>query len=228
MDFQARSAARGRGQADHDEILIVPGFHGSGPAHWQSWMAAVLPGARRLTGIDWESPVLHEWSARIADEIDRAERPLWIVAHSFGCLATVAALPDREARVRGVMLVAPADPERFTAGGCRDSAANRALPGIAADLPQSRLDLPALVVASSNDPWVSIDVAQRWSARWGGRLINVGAAGHINVDAGFGPWPAGIEMLDQLRGETPARLSGGFARPGIATLSRLSTTVQSA
>lgn len=210
MDFQARRRALDRRRtAAQDEILIVPGFRGSGPAHWQSWMAAVLPEARRLVGIDWESPVLPEWSASIAAEIDRAERPLWIVAHSFGCLATVAALPGREARIRGVMLVAPADPERFTAHGCRDTAANRALPSVAADLPQTRLGLATMVVASSNDPWVSLDVAWRWSARWGGQLINVGAAGHINVDAGFGPWPAGIEMLEQLRSRKRGSLSGG-------------------
>ena len=38
-------------------VLIVPGFHGSGEAHWQTWLEQELPNADRVRGIDWESPV---------------------------------------------------------------------------------------------------------------------------------------------------------------------------
>ena len=39
-------------------VLIVPGYHGSGPDHWQSWLETQVPEARRVSGIDWEQPVL--------------------------------------------------------------------------------------------------------------------------------------------------------------------------
>ncbi|PKO36149.1 MAG: hypothetical protein CVU33_19940 [Betaproteobacteria bacterium HGW-Betaproteobacteria-6] len=32
-------------------VLIVPGYLGSGPAHWQSWMERQLPATRRVAGI---------------------------------------------------------------------------------------------------------------------------------------------------------------------------------
>jgi len=67
--------------------LIVPGFHGSGPAHWQTWFEAQVPGARRVSGIDWEQPVLPHWAQAVRDGIDHASGPVWLVAHSFGCLA---------------------------------------------------------------------------------------------------------------------------------------------
>ena len=35
---------------------------------------------------------------------------------------------------------------------------------------------------------------------WGSRFVDVGAHGHINADAGVGPWPLGERLLDELRG----------------------------
>ena len=83
--------------------LIVPGFHGSGPTHWQSWFEAHLPDARRVIGIDWEAPVLARWAGAVRDAIDRAPGPVWVVAHSFGCLASVVAAADRPERVALVL-----------------------------------------------------------------------------------------------------------------------------
>lgn len=45
--------------------LIMPGYQGSGPDHWQSWLEAQLPGARRIKGIDWGAPVLARWAAEV-------------------------------------------------------------------------------------------------------------------------------------------------------------------
>ena len=47
--------------------LIVPGFRGSGPAHWQTWFETQVPGARRVSGIDWEQPVLPHWAQAVRD-----------------------------------------------------------------------------------------------------------------------------------------------------------------
>ena len=94
-------------------VLIVPGFHGSGPDHWQSWLERQLPESRRVSGIDWEAPVLARWAAEVRREIDAAASAVWLVAHSFGCLASVVAAADRPEKVAGALLVAPADPARF-------------------------------------------------------------------------------------------------------------------
>ena len=52
-----------------------------------------------------------------------------------------------------------------------------------------------MLVASTNDPWMNFASAAYWAERWGSRLHCLGAAGHINVDSGFGPWPDGLAML---------------------------------
>lgn len=178
--------------------LIVPGYHGSGPLHWQTWMEAQLPAARRVRGIDWESPVLARWASAVRDEIDAAAHPVWLVAHSFGCLASVVAAAERPQKVAGLLLVAPADPERFAPLGLRDLAPPGTV-SIAGWIPDSPLDCPAMVVASSNDPWVGFDTASAWAERWGAGLIRLDQAGHINVDSGFGPWPLGLQLLHSLQ-----------------------------
>lgn len=166
------------------EILIVPGLRNSGPTHWQSWFEEQLPNTRRVEQANWEKTCLSDWAARVRDAIDAASEPVWIVAHSFGCLASVTAGFVRPEKVLGTLLVAPADPHRF---------------GEPTVLLEERLGFPSLVIASSNDPWVKEDAARHWAEVWGGDFLSIGAAGHINVDSGHGPWPAGLELFDALR-----------------------------
>lgn len=164
--------------------LIVPGLRNSGPSHWQTWFETQLPATRRVVQDDWEKTCLSDWAARVREEIDALDDELWIVAHSFGCLASVAAGLARPQRIRGALLVAPADPERF---------------GEPTALLEEKLPFPSLVVASSNDPWVKSSVAEHWARQWGSDLLNIGAAGHINVDSGHGPWPQGLHLFQQLQ-----------------------------
>ncbi|MBC7832417.1 MAG: alpha/beta hydrolase, partial [Hyphomicrobium sp.] len=45
-----------------DPTLIVPGLHGSGPDHWQSWFERQIPNCVRVIQGDWASPNLQLWS----------------------------------------------------------------------------------------------------------------------------------------------------------------------
>lgn len=166
------------------QILIVPGLHGSGPSHWQSWFEQKLPNTLRVAQSDWADPYLPRWAGAVRHELVRAKGHVWIIAHSFGCLAAAHAAADHQDKVAGIMFVAPADPDKFE---------------VTSILPSQRLDFPSVVVASANDPWMRLIRAGYWADRWGARLINIGNAGHINVDSGYGPWPEGLEIFDLLR-----------------------------
>lgn len=183
--------------------LIVPGLRSSGPAHWQTWLERRTAGSIRVTQRDWNDPLLPEWSARIRREIVKAQGSIFIVAHSFGVLAAAQAASDHAERISGALLVAPADPEHF---------------GVADFLPAKRLAFPTIVVASTNDPWMSAAAAERWSRLWGADFVNLGAAGHINAEAGFGPWPDGLVLLERLRRAAEFRQSS--ERLAALTLSR--------
>ena len=68
-----------------------------------------------------------------------------------------------------------------------------------------------LVVASTNDPWMSFRRAAEWADNWGAELINLGAAGHINVNSGYGSWPQGLSIYRSLHRQA-TRASGRSSR----------------
>lgn len=164
-------------------VLIAPGLHNSGPEHWQSRWQRLFPAFERVRQDDWEVPDLPRWSARVDQArraVDGDQRPTLIVAHSFGSLATVHSLARDPSGVAGVLLVAPADPDKFN---------------VAAQLPQQALPAPSIMVGSTNDPWMAAPRAQLWAQRWRSRFINGGPLGHINAESGLGDWPEGLETL---------------------------------
>jgi predicted alpha/beta hydrolase family esterase len=162
---------------------MVPGLRNSGPQHWQTLWQQRLPDAERIRLPQWDQPDLQRWTEAIIAAV-RKQRASYIVAHSFGCLATVHALGQIPNEVRGVLLVAPADPDKFN---------------IASVLPQAPLPVPGLVVGSLSDPWLSWTRAQQWAQCWLLPIICAGDAGHINAESGHGVWPEGWELLQRLR-----------------------------
>lgn len=163
-------------------LLIVPGLHGSEEAHWQSQWQQQLPFTLRVQQRDWSKPDLSVWSERVV-ETARVLDEFVIVAHSFGVLASVRALPKLGNRVKGLFLVAPAEPAKF---------------GVESLLPATSLNLPGRLIASRNDPWLSFERAKSLAKRWQLPLIDAGAAGHINVASGHGAWPQGQRWLESL------------------------------
>ena len=113
------------------------------------------------------------------------------MAHSAGC-ALIArwAVGDSSKRIRGALLVAPSDPEApsFPSG-----------PRGFAPIPMLRLRFRSIVVASSNDPYVTPSRAQTFAKKWGSEFVMIGGAGHINSASGLGDWPEGLALLNTLR-----------------------------
>ncbi len=188
--------------------LILSGVGGSEPEHWQSWLETELTDSQRIEQVDWNNPVLHTWRINLDHALLNATEPVWIVAHSFGCLVTMSALASRvlASKVAGVLLVAPASPERFSLEGfARDlkqpTAEGQAHPPalLSRVLPRAPLGLPIRMIASRTDPWLSFEAASFWATRWGAKLIDLGDAGHINVAAGFGAWPQVLVELTTLK-----------------------------
>ena len=172
-------------------LLIVPGLADSGPAHWQSWLQSQRRDAVRVKQRDWLAPELERWAARIASTLDHAGPGPWVVAaHSFGCLALVHYLQSNPVSpVVGALLVAPAEPDRFGIGGL---------------LPLRSLPIPTTLMFSENDPWLTPASARRCAARWSSQSVNLGAAGHVNAEAGFGPFPLALRWIDAFSAEAEA------------------------
>ena len=165
--------------------LIQPGWQNSGPHHWQTlWEDQLGHAAMRVSQQDWMVPERTAWAAALEQAIRRASSPVVILAHSVGCLAaifTIAAAP-----VAAVVLVAPADAERPDAPGALRTFT---------PIPMRPLGVPALLVASDSDPYCTLDRAEAFAQAWKADLEIVADGGHINAEAGFGPWPDGWWMV---------------------------------
>ena len=167
-------------------IIIVPGWRDSGPGHWQTLWAERLPQARRVVQDDWHTPTRSAWVARLEETVLEQPGPVVIVAHSLGCITTAHMKPEAAARVRGALLVAPADPER------------RAVLSDFAPVPYAAMPYRSILVASSNDPYCPIRLAGAYARAWGSEFVRLQNAGHINVDSGHGEWPLGRALLQSL------------------------------
>lgn len=172
--------------------LIVPGWRGSGPDHWQSHWAAAVPGALRVEQDDWQNPRRRAWVQRLADAIAAAPREVIVVAHSLGCIATAHLPPAVLARIGAALLVAPADAERR--------------PRLAdfAPVPRQRLPFASVVVASDDDPYCPAQRSRELAAAWGSAYVLLPRAGHINVDSGHHRWPEGLALLAGLQRQAGA------------------------
>lgn len=142
---------------------------------------------------DWDRPNLAGWLAALDGAVAATATSI-LVAHSLGCLAVAhwARRTERARRaVRAAMLVAPPDVERTDVP-----------PELAgfAPVPVEPLPFRCVVVASRTDPWVVYGRAREWARAWGATLVDAGEAGHLNTEAGFGPWPEGEALLEGLRG----------------------------
>lgn len=175
--------------------LIVPGWQDSGPDHWQTHWQQCL-GAARVQQHDWVTPRCDDWVAGLQRAVLAAGAPVVLVAHSLGCI-TVAHWVLRgeaawlRATVRGALLVAPADVERAAAPSPLRSFA---------PVPRLRLPFPALVVASSDDPFCAFERAVQFALDWGAGLRSLGRAGHINASAGYDRWDQGLALLKSFEG----------------------------
>jgi predicted alpha/beta hydrolase family esterase len=172
-------------------VLTVPGLYGSGPAHWQTRWEQLHPDWLRVVQRDWSLPSLYGWAERIGEVVNENPQPaqhadqadVLLVAHSFGCLASLHYALEEPERIAGMLLVAPANPDKF---------------GVAPLLPRAALPFPTIVAASQNDPWMPQPVAFGWASRWGSERIDLGAVGHVNAESDLGDWTTGLALLEHL------------------------------
>ena len=177
-------------------VLILPGWQGSGPAHWQSrWERT--HGYTRVEQHDWMRPLRGDWISRLEDVLLSSDAPAVLVAHSLGCqhVAAWAAHSRNTHRVKGALLVAPPDVERDDV---------RALLPSWSPVARGRLPFQTRLFASSNDAFCSLERAREFASAWGTEVIDVGPRGHLNADSGLGDWPQAHEQLLQLMRDTSA------------------------
>jgi predicted alpha/beta hydrolase family esterase len=170
-------------------VLTLPGLYNSGPEHWQTWWEKEY-GFTRVNQKDWDTPILEDWIASIDAAVTK--HPLdrvVLVGHSAACAAIAAWAAKYRRKIKGALLVAPSDTE---------AASYPAGPVGFKPMPVTPLGFPSLVIASTDDEYVSLDRAQYFANRWGSEFAFICKAGHINSASNLGKWPVGFELLNKL------------------------------
>jgi hypothetical protein len=178
--------------ADAD-ILVVPGWLGCEPDHWQSRWVRNLKTAKLIGEDDWATPDKDKWVGHIITAVAAASRPAVIVAHSVGVIAVVhAALKLPKGALAGAFLVSPADVENAQRWPVTQGYDWPAEGFGFALIPLQPLPCPAVLISSSDDPYCEQTRARHFAAAWECEFVDVGPAGHITAASGYGPWPDGL------------------------------------
>ena len=165
------------------DILFVSGLKDSGPEHWMSRWRKQLSTGRRVVQAEWTKPVREDWTRTLAEAVNKAEKPVVIVAHSLGVATAVQGLKEFEKPVAGAFFVAPPD--------VANSAVRPRHLQTFGPYPRDPLPFPSITIASRNDPFCAFETAEDIAAAWGSLFIDAGEAGHLDDAAGYGPWPEG-------------------------------------
>lgn len=173
-------------------IVLVYGYDGSGPGHWQRWLEEQLREQKvpfRFPELsDPLGPQKDDWVSELAAVVAAATRPVTFVAHSLGCWAVDHFLNEHgSGKVHAALMVAPPSPHLLfePVESFLPPPRNRqAWASIAAD---------SLFVNSDDDDFASSDEIAAIAADLGVRYELLANAGHINTASGYGPWPFALE-----------------------------------
>jgi predicted alpha/beta hydrolase family esterase len=179
-------------------FLILHGLGGSGPGHWQPWLADRLARDGHTVRFpdlpDPHSPDPQVWKLAVLAELadgptafggvcpDGGERV--VICHSLSCIAWLAASEEIERPVDRVALVAPPS---------LGSGVPEVLPffpviataqGVAAAAHHTRL------ICSDDDPYCPEGAATLYGGPLDLPIDLHRGRGHLNIDSGLGPWPA--------------------------------------
>jgi len=164
-------------------FLILHGLKGSGPGHWQTWLAARmrangehvaypdLPDADLPSPAAWRSALEGELAALPSGDVV-------VVCHSLSCLLWLHHVAEGGAPAERTLLVAPPSE---TAGVAEIEAFF--------PVPLPALGHGARLVCSDNDPYCPEGAAEFY-APLGIAVDVLHGRGHLNPEAGYGPWPA--------------------------------------
>ena len=168
-------------------FLILHGLEGSGPDHWQSWLAGRLREHGQRVSYphlpDPFDPHPADWLRALDDELSLLDEPV-VLCHSLACLLWLRATarPASGRLASRVLLVAPPHRDdlepvaRFLDHGARPRDISRAAG-------------ETLIVCSDDDPHGPPGALPTYAEPLGIPAHVMPGTGHVNTDAGFGEWP---------------------------------------
>ena len=171
--------------SDYQPTLIVPGLHQPSADHWQSWWQRRDRNSLAVEHGKWHVPDLEAWADAILQAMHELRGEVWIVAYGFGCLASLKAAQSLQARISGLQMIAPPDPDKF---------------GVAERLPQA-LEIPSILVASRQSPTLCIEKARHWAGNLGSHFSPMAETLPGQAYPGADEWQQGFDLFGRFKRE---------------------------
>ncbi|WP_429502206.1 RBBP9/YdeN family alpha/beta hydrolase [Pseudomonas sp. 2835] len=177
-------------------VLIVPGLREHVADHWQTLLAARLAKVQTVPALQRNGLDCNARVEAIEQALQQIDGDVVLVAHSAGVLMVAHWAARYQRPIKGALLAAPPDlqaawpaaypsPDSLHANGW-------------SPLPITPLPFPSIVAASSNDHLASLEAVSSMARGWGSQLLELGAVGHLNPAAGYGPWPQAETLIQAL------------------------------
>ena len=178
--------------------VILHGWQGSTGPHWQAWLAEQLRAADREVRFpdlpNRDAPTLSAWLAALGDTLaGLRDDGFDVVAHSLGAVLWLhhASTGERSPRPARVALVAPVTPRTR-------------IPELQSFVPVP-LDIDAVrhaadgtvLVGGDDDPYTPEGIAAAYGRPLKMPTTLIAGGGHLNVESGFGPWPAMLSWCNR-------------------------------
>ena len=193
-------------------VLLLHGKGGSGPWHWQQWLASELPAYEvrvdipALPGAD--QPALDLWLPALRRRLAAvpASAELVVAAHACGValwLHHAATIDGRARRADRVLLVAPPDPE------WPDPEVGDLVPYPRQPRSLRRAAGVTRLVVGTGDEHITMHRVHALAEELQIELDVIPDGEHIDTEAGYGPWPSvlrwslygSVPLLDRFDGE---------------------------
>ncbi|WP_327129713.1 RBBP9/YdeN family alpha/beta hydrolase [Streptomyces sp. NBC_01727] len=182
-------------------FLILHGWQNHRPeGHWQHWLAGEL--AARGDHVIYpqlpepDDPDLETWLARLHTLLDAEQdapgRERVVICHSLAVLLWLHAVTRREVRADRVLLVAPPSAEVIAR---HEEVAGFGRPCGTAEQIAAAADVTRLV-AGDDDPYCLGGAAEHYGRPLGLDTDVVSGGGHLDLDAGYGPWPSVLDWCN--------------------------------
>ena len=176
--------------------LFVPGLRDHVADHWQTLLQERIAEAVCVPRLGKQNLSCEAW----VDALDSAYRgisgPVVLVAHSAGVIMVAHWAQRYRRRVSNALLATPPDLESPMPEGypSLDTLATHGWMPI----PREPLPFPSVLAASVNDPLGGLERVVALAQAWGSDLVNAGPIGHLNPASGFGDWPQGAALLEDM------------------------------
>jgi predicted alpha/beta hydrolase family esterase len=166
-------------------VLILHGWQGNTGDHWQTWLAERLRAdydVRYPELPDADDPSPRAWDAALRDELAAAGNDPVLVCHSLACALWLRAVAGG-AHAGRVLLVAPPAPDSVHPEVARFFPTGADAAAVAAAAGETRL------VCADDDPYCPGGAARIYGEPLALDADVIRGSGHLNTDAGYGPWP---------------------------------------